>query len=258
MSKKNIILLSVPDRGYIEEAPEIDADEFQKVITSRRAVRVFDNTPIPEEIVNQCLENALLAPNSSNLQPWELYWVNSKDNKSKLIKACLNQAAARNATELFVIIARTKTWRKHAREMLKLFNSETDDSAKAAILYYKKLVPIVYTQGILNLFGFIKRIIFNLRGLFYPMVREPVSKNGVKIWAVKSTALAAENLMLSFSAHGFDTCPMEGFDSKRIKRILNLPRDAIVVMVIAAGKRAANGIYSPRIRFDSSRFIKMV
>lgn len=57
---------------------------------------------------------------------------------------------------------------------------------------------------------------------------------------------------------GFDSCPMEGYDSKRIKKILGLPRDAVVVMVIAAGKRARGGIYGERLRFDRTLFVKKV
>ena len=35
--------------------------------------------------------------------------------------------------------------------------------------------------------------------------------------AVKSTALAAQNLMLAFQSHGYATCPMEGFDEVRLR-----------------------------------------
>ncbi|TFH40104.1 MAG: nitroreductase family protein, partial [Chrysiogenales bacterium] len=75
MSKNENILSSDPGFNYNEPVPEIDAGEFQKVIESRRSVRVFDDTKIPEEVMMRCLNNGLLAPNSSNLQPWELYWV---------------------------------------------------------------------------------------------------------------------------------------------------------------------------------------
>lgn len=258
MAKISNVLSKVPDITYTEKAPEIDTKEFQKVIETRRAIRVFEKTPIPDEIVDQCLENALLAPNSSNLQPWELYWVKSEEKKAMLVKSCLSQTAARYASELFVVVARTKTWKKHADEMVQLFRAVNTESVSSAIQYYEKVVPHVYKQGFLNIFGLIKRLWSFFRGLSVPVVREPVSKAGVKTWAVKTTALAAENLMLSLCAYGFDSCPMEGYDSKRIKKILSLPNDALIVMVIAAGKRASNGVYGPRMRFDSSRFIKKV
>ncbi|MBL0266623.1 MAG: nitroreductase family protein [Leptospiraceae bacterium] len=91
-----------------------------------------------------------------------------------------------------------------------------------------------------------------------PTPREPVSVNDMKIWAVKSSALACENLMLALRAFGYDSCPMEFHDSSRIKRLLELPSDAMVTMVISAGKRAPNGVYGDRIRLDKINFIKEV
>jgi len=64
--------------------------------------------------------------------------------------------------------------------------------------------------------------------------------------------------MLSLRAYGYDSCPMEGMDSKRIKKILSLPTDAVVVMGISAGKRAEDGVYGKQIRLPSSQFIKEI
>lgn len=257
MAKNANILSSKPGIDYDEKAPKINAQEFQKVIDSRRAVRIYDSTPIPEEVVMTCLHNALLAPNSSNLQPWELYWVKSPEKKKALVYACLNQIAAKTAAELFVVVARTDTWKSHAKEMLRIF-SKAKNVPEMAKKYYSQIVPFVYSQGPFSILGFFKRILFFLKGLSSPIVREPVQKSHLRLWAVKSTALAAENLMLSLRAYGFDSCPMEGYDSKRIKKLLGLGRNASVVMVISAGRRAPGGIYGDRIRFSSERFIKKV
>jgi len=243
---------------YIENAPEIETNEFIKVVTSRRSVRIYEDSPIPQQIVRDCLENALLAPNSSNLQPWEFYWVKSSAKKSELIKICLSQSAARTAAELFVIVAHPKRWKKHAREMKQIYASYETPTGRKLVTYYQIIVPLLYGLGFLGLLGPVKKLYAFFLGLKKPMIRESTSKEDIKLWAVKSTALAAENLMLSFRAYGFDTCPMEGFDSKRIKKLLDLPKDSIVLMVISAGKRAEGGINTPRIRFDSSRFIQEV
>mgnify|MGYP001407271027 FL=1 len=80
----------------------------------------------------------------------------------------------------------------------------------------------------------------------------------MRVWAHKTTALACENLMLALRAYGYDSCPMEGMDSKRIRKMLNLPRSAEVSMVISAGKRADNGVYGKRFRLDSDNFIKII
>jgi len=257
MSDENI-LSSAQGFNYFEKAPEIDGDEFQKVIDSRRSVRVYTDEKIPEKIINICMENALLAPNSSNLQPWEIYCVQSAEKRKALNYACLSQVAAKSAATLFVLVARTATWRNHAKEMVEYFNNQQEKVPKAAFSYYQKIVPFVYTQGPFGVVGFLKRALYFIRGLSAPVIREPVTRKDMKLWASKTTALAAENLMLSLRAYGYDSCPMEGFDAKRIKKILSLPGDAAIVMVVSAGKRAPGGIYGKRIRYDSNRFIKYV
>ena len=62
----------------INHLPKINYKEFEKVIKSRRSVRFFTKEVIPETIIKNSLNNALLAPNSSNLQVWEIYWVKKK------------------------------------------------------------------------------------------------------------------------------------------------------------------------------------
>ena len=69
-----------------EELPEINVNEFKKVVESRRSVRIYTEDSIPEDVMRQCLDLALLAPSSFNLQPWEFYWVRSPDKKKKLIE----------------------------------------------------------------------------------------------------------------------------------------------------------------------------
>ena len=79
------------------------------------------------------------------------------------------------------------------------------------------------------------------------MYRE-VSRCDLGIIAHKSMALAAENFMVSMAAKGMDTCPMEGYDSKRVKQILGLPKSVEITMIIGCGYRDKGGIYGPRFR----------
>ena len=242
----------------IGSLPFIDVEEFLKVINTRRAVRVFDGSAIPEEIVLKCMDNAFLAPNSSNLQPWEFYWVKNDNKREQLVKACFSQSPAKTASELFVITARTSRCLKQSKELAEIYITEGSELSRKNAAYYQKLVPLIYGQGLFGIFGLYKRIYSLIVGAIKPVMREPFSPGEMKLWAVKSTALAAENFLLSFRAFGFDSCPLEGYDSKRIKRLLNLPGDGVVVMVVCAGKRAQNGLNGERIRLDSSRFIKKI
>ena len=77
-----------------------------KLIEKRRSVRKFTDEEIPEDILKKCLEYSLLAPNSSNLQPWEFYWIRSKEKKNKIVESCFSQNAAKTAKEIIVAVSR--------------------------------------------------------------------------------------------------------------------------------------------------------
>ena len=248
------ILTKVPDIDYREPAIEINELEFQKVIESRRSVRVFADDPIPEKIMRRCLSNALLAPNSSNLQPWSFYWVRDPAKKSELARICMRQSTAKTAQELVVCVAKTNNWKNIQKQMIESFDKK-GDVPKGAYTYYQKIVPLAYNQGPLGLFGFVKKILFFIQGLSKVTPREPTSYSDMRVCAHKTTALACENLMLSLRAYGFDSCPMEGHDSKRVKGLLGLGKGDEICMIISAGKRAENGIYSERVRMPEDQFI---
>ena len=95
-------------------------------------------------------------------------------------------------------------------------------------------------------------------GFFKPVLRTPIYKHELFEVVTKSTALACQNLMLALVAEGFDSCPMEGFDEKKIKKILNLNNNCHVVMILGIGKSAKDGIYGERFRVDKSLVIKKV
>lgn len=239
---------------YHEAVPDIDVEEFRKVVMSRRSVRRFDDTPVPDAVLQDCLDMALLAPNSSNLQPWEFHVIKTPALKKELAVACLNQNAARTAQELVVIVARLETWKEHCDMMLDNWPEET--VPKVVQSYYGRLAKVYYNQGPLNILGIGKRALAAVTGLKRAVPRGPFTHADMKVWAAKTVALGAENFMLAMRAHGFDTCPMEGFDARRVNKMLKLPPDAFVVMVVGCGKRAPDGVYHARIRFARERFIK--
>jgi len=255
------IFKKAPTTSYQEKALKVSWEAFSNILNNRRSVRVYKDEKVPDEVIQKCLDAALLAPNSSNLQSWEFYWIHTEATKKEVAKICLSQPAATTAPVLIACVARTGTWEKHRKRMLEQFaKSEAEGTVvpQSAKSYYNKIVPFFYSMGPLGIFGCVKKLLFFFRGLKEATPREPTSQHGMRIWAVKSTALACQNLMMAFSAAGYDSCPMEGYDSSRLKKLLKLPSDAVPVMIISAGKRAPNGIYGPRFRFPSSEFIKKI
>lgn len=217
-----------------------------EVIQKRRSIRKFTEDRVPEEVMTKALEMAVLAPNSSNTQTWDFYWVRSDEQKKKLVEACLSQSAARTASDLLVVVASPKAWKRSQDRLIEWVKAA--NAPKQVVMYYEKLIPVMYRWGIFNIIGVIRFFIFNLVGLFRPIMRRPASRRDIQEIAIKSAALAAENFVLAITAQGFATCMMEGFDEVRVKRFLKLKCSDRVVMVIGIGKESEKGTWGPRYR----------
>lgn len=61
---------------------------------------------------------------------------------------------------------------------------------------------------------------------------------------MRSCGFAAQTIMLAAKAMGYDTCPMEGFDFRKVGDLINLPSDHIISMMVVVGKKAKDA--SPR------------
>jgi nitroreductase len=62
-----------------------------EAIQYRRSVRIYDaDKSIDKNIVKKCIQQATLAPNSSNMQLWEFYHITSKDLIAEIAPFCFN------------------------------------------------------------------------------------------------------------------------------------------------------------------------
>ena len=234
--------------------------DFFDLINKRRSVRKFSNESIPEVVITKALKTALLAANSSNLQPWEFYWVKDRNNKDDLIKACFSQNAAKTAKELIVAVSRIDTWKRNRNLILENYK-EKGKLLPIVEKYYNNVIPLSYVHDRIGILGAVKKIMslfINFIGLFRPVPRGPIFRHDVFEIVTKTTALACQNFMMALVAQGYDSCPMEGFDHKRVKKILKLNSNSHVVMVIGAGKADPNGIYGERFRIDDDLVIKVI
>jgi nitroreductase len=226
--------------------------EFFEAVSRRRSIRNYSDRSVPSDVVNRAIDAALLAPNSSNMQTWKIHWVRDQKKKRELALACMNQGAARTAQELLVFTADASLWKKTRPFLL---DSIKDNPRKDLHAYYGKLMPAIYGYRWL---APAKWLVLNVMGLFKPMVRDVVTSRDLREVSVKSTALACENFMLAIAAQGFDTCPMEGFDRVRVRKILKLPRSAAIVMVISVGERTERGVWGERFRIPRSEVVSEV
>ena len=240
---------------------------LQEVLEFRRSVRVYDEAQkIDTQVVKKCLELSTLAPSSSNMQLYEFYHVTYPETLKKLPVACFDQTAASTAQELVVFVVRQDLYKKRSQAVLQ-FEKENirrnspaerqEKRIKDRELYYGKIMPFLYAR-FFGILGFFIKLIAVPVSFFRPMMLQ-VSENDARIVAHKSCGLAAQTFMVAMANEEYDTCPMEGFDSKRVKNILNLPSGSEINMIISCGKRKGNeGIWGERYRVPFDEVYKRI
>ena len=190
---------------------------FYTAVESRRTIRDFLPDPVPQEVLDRCLDAARLAPSSSNLQPWEFIILRDPTVRQLANAACLDQMPAKTAPVLLALVTHRDTWRRNRDEILRIFESR-GPLRKSHAAYYRKIIPMVYTTGPFGLLGPLKQLFSRIASLFRP-TPNLMSRSDVRVMAHKSTALAAATFMLAMRAEGYDSCPMEGFDPWRAKAL---------------------------------------
>lgn len=238
---------------------------LEEVIHYRRSVRNYKPIPIDAKKVKHCLELSVLAPNSSNMQLWAFYHVVDPALLKELSVACLSQTSATTANQMVVFVTRQDLFRKRAKEMVTLETNNVRKNSpeqkqtkrvKRWEMYYGKIIPFLYAR-FFGLLGLVRKLFVNVVGLFRPITYN-VSENDMRVVVHKTCALAAQTFMLAMANEGYDTCPMEGFDGRKVKRLLSLPWGAEVNMVVSCGIRDEGGVWGDRMRVPFEEVYKMV
>ena len=220
---------------------------FHQVNQNRRAVRDFDGSPIPDEDVEALLGEALLAPSSGNSQPYVIHWVRDPGMKRAAVSACRDQRAARSASTLLVFVAAPRIAVETANRFRAYVEStgELSEKSKAyhlgqlkAARLFLRIAPSVFLSPVHSL----------LTMIFPSLTLAPIGAKAVRNWVARSALFAAQTVLLAASARGLDSCPMEGFDPRRLARILGLKRGDVIALVVALGYRRADAHVEPRWR----------
>lgn len=176
--------------------------QVQQAILDRRSIKQFDSHyKLSEEEVETLLNNAMLAPTSFNIQHWRFVQVTDMALRQKLRAAAWDQAQVTDASELIIVTADIQAWQKEPQRYWANAEPEKRD------------------------------MIVNMMQGFYEG-REWIQRDE----AIRSGAMAAQNLMLTAKAMGYDACPMIGFDQDAVADLIQLPSDHVIVMMLAVGK----------------------
>ncbi|HEY2470376.1 MAG TPA: nitroreductase family protein [Terracidiphilus sp.] len=214
--------------------------ETLDAIFQRRAIKVFESAEIPEGLREQILNAARCAPSSFNSQPYRFYWVQSAENRLAVAKLCMGQKPAETASALVVAVADLGSLSATSQAQLEWMRrgAFTEDKIRN-YEWTAKIGRILFMSGPLGMFAAIKWVLFRLMNLWKVMGMPPLFRQDLFKWATKGTSLACQNLMIAAEALGMNTCPMEGFDGRRLSDYLGLSRrQHEIVMVIAVGKKS--------------------
>ncbi|MDO4707669.1 MAG: nitroreductase family protein [Porphyromonadaceae bacterium] len=228
---------------------------LQDILSYRRAVRRFADSSIDPGVVRRCIELAQLTPTSSNMQMYEVYHVTDPKLLQILAHACLGQGAATSARQMVVFVTRQDLYRSRAKVLLEY---ETDNVRRNSPeerqahrtgrwrMYYGRYIPVVYARCF-GLLGLVRKGLAQVVGLFRPMVRQ-LSEADRRVSVHQSCGMVAQTFMLAMAEQGYDTCPIGGFDSLRVRRALGLPSGAEVGMIVSCGLRGEGGVWGDRFR----------
>jgi nitroreductase len=171
-------------------------------INSRRAIKFFDSKHrMSEAEINQLMSLALLSPTSFNIQNWRFLLAKDPDLRRQLKTVAWDQTQVTDASLLVVLTADLKSW------------------AKEPLRYWKN-APQPVQEFILPAIE------------QYYNGHEHVQRDE----AMRSCGIAAMTLMLAAQEMGYASCPMVGFDSEKVAKIINLPADHVLAMFVAIGK----------------------
>ncbi|MFO0756019.1 MAG: nitroreductase family protein [Byssovorax sp.] len=222
------------------------ATTFARVLSSRRAVRDFSTRPLDRALLDALLTAAGTAPSSLGVQPFEMHLVITEGERAALARACNGQRAARSAQALVAFVVGPSITRRRVEES-RAYYATAPIPQRSREYHQAGLTKLArsLTPLVLPLLGVARSFV---TALFPSRGALPLGAQGARDWAARSAMLAAQTLLLAATAHGVDSCPMEGFDGGEAARVLGLPRDAAPVLVVALGYRAEDARLEPQWR----------
>ncbi|MDQ7073160.1 MAG: nitroreductase family protein [Gammaproteobacteria bacterium] len=176
---------------------------IKQAIVERRSVKHFDPShKMTEAEVTELMEHAILSPTAFNIQHWRFIRVEDKEKRQQIQDVSWGQTQVTEASLLLVLCADLNAWEKQPERYWKNAPQEVQNFLLPAIEDY-------YTNH-------------------HQAQRDE---------CFRSSSIAAMTIMLMAKELGYDSCPMDGFDFDKVAKIINLPHDHIITMMITIGKK---------------------
>lgn len=211
-----------------------DHNSVFEAIRNRRATREFSTKEIPEKLLIELLELANRSPSAFNLQPWHFVVVKNPELKKLLRLVAMNQKHVEEAPVVVVFVADPDCWENTFPEIVTASLLEGHIN-KARANRYTDSVNKFFKTSPLGIFGLLKKLTVPVLRLFKPLPNVITSYQEAVAYVRAQTMIAASTFMIAAKAAGLDTCPMEGFDEERLKKLLAIPGRMTVPVIIPLG-----------------------
>lgn len=172
-------------------------------VEQRRSIKHFDASYVmPAADERRILEAALLSPTSFNIQNWRFVVVRDPELKKQLRAAAFNQSQVEEASLTIVLCADLNAWDKQPERYWRNAHEKA-------------------------------------RGFLVPMIRDIYADKPElqRDEAMRSVGIASQTIMLAAKALGYDTGALVGFNPANVAKVINLPTDHVIGMILVIGKR---------------------
>lgn len=227
---------------------------FMHLQRGRRAIRDFADRPVDPADIEAILMAGGLAPTSMGMQPYQFHVIVEPGLKKRMVEACNGQRAAKSAPVLVAVVVGPGINRRRMDEAVRYYREEADLPQKSRDYHLAGVGKLAKAHHplLLPFLGLARQF---LSAVAPARSFLPLGSQGLRDWAARNAMMAAQNVLLAATARGIDSCPMEGFNGAAVARLLELPWQAAVPVVIALGYRAENAHVEEQWRRPKSSMI---
>lgn len=183
-------------------------ENLKSIINERRSANNFiEGVKIPMEDFNTIFEQLRLVPSCHNLQHAHYLVITDADKKEQLRTVAFNQYKIHTASAAIIVLG-----------------------DKEAYKSVEKIYSGMLHLGIYQKFEY-NKLIQDITGLYTSRGKEFQRDE-----AIRNASLSAMMFMLVAKDLGWDTCPMIGFESDKVRELFNIPENLEPALMITMGK----------------------
>lgn len=193
--------------------------DVKTAMLERHSIRKYKSDPVPDDMLQELLEAARLAPSGTNHQPWRFIVVKNQEVKDKIQAAAFNQKFLSEVPVLLVCCADLSTYATNTR----------------------KRIQELIDSGVFGLEAFNS----------YPDIDKPIEPSALKLFiphAMLNVAIAVEHIALRAVSLGLGTCWVQLMKAKQIAQILELPDNLVITALMPVGFPNQSPGLRPRVR----------